>query len=131
MAHTLEHVIVSAKSGTEYDVARIVHHMYIGQFKYSGNAWYELNANGEWMKPNAEIALRLKLPTEVADAIRNVCALYQAKAASDIASLHEKEWYDNKVRDLNQIPSNLKKHSFQSRVMSQMKLLFHEREHSP
>jgi P4 family phage/plasmid primase-like protien len=121
----LRSLINQSRSGTEYDVARVVEYMYKDQFVFDAGqkTWFQFK-NHKWNSITNAYTLQLKLPTEVADTYRASASYYQAKASSPDVEPEEKERLDQVVIAINKIVTNLKKVGFQVNVLSQCALLF-------
>ena len=118
-------LISKSKTGTEYDVAIVVQHMYRDEFVFDAGqkTWFQFK-NHKWNSITNAYTLQLKLPTEVADTYRSYASYYQAKASSPDIEIEEKERLDQVVISINKIVTSLKKVSFQVSVLSQCALLF-------
>ena len=121
----LRRLVNLAKSGTEYDVALVIQKMYDHNFIYDSRnkIWYVFN-NHRWHLSDEGLALKKKLPTEVADAFRTSAAFFQARAARPDTSADDKERLDEVVKKLQEVISKLKRAAFQSSVMTEAAMLF-------
>lgn len=120
----LRELIKVSRSGTEYDVAKVVEKLYDHQFLYDSRnkLWYYFDSH-RWHLTNDGIALKRKLPTEVVNAYRLQISTYCGIAAQS-QDTDEKERLDKLVEDLQAIIKKLKRASFQSSVMVECAMLF-------
>ena len=127
----LRKLVSNAKSGTEYDVARVVQHMYDGQFVYAPETkmWY-MFSNHRWEMTDEGLDLKAKLPTEVIDVFRTSAAFAQARAARPDTTAEEKERLDEINKKLGEVISKLKRAAFQSSVMTELAMLLRSKKFS-
>ena len=121
----LRELIRQSKSGTEYDVARVIEKMYNHQFIYDSKnkLWYAFH-NHRWHMTDDGFALKKRLPVQVADEYRKSASFFQMRAAAPDIEPEEKERLDAMCTSLQKVIMNLKKASFQSSVMTEAAMLF-------
>lgn len=120
----LREYIRAARSGTEYDIAKVVEKMYTHQYIYdSRNRLWYVFFNHRWHLTDDGISLKKKLPTEVANEFRR-SASYFAMRGAETENADEKERYDALVGDLSAVVKKLKKAPFQASVMTEAAMLF-------
>jgi P4 family phage/plasmid primase-like protien len=112
-----------ARSGTEYDIALVVKEMYGDTFAYENRSWYAFVGH-RWMETEDGIALKMKLPTEVANEFR-LSASYFATKATETEDADEKERLDTLASDIQGVVKKLKKAPFQASVMTECAMLFY------
>jgi P4 family phage/plasmid primase-like protien len=120
----LRELIRQARSGTEYDVARVLEKMNNHLFKYDtrNKLWYMFK-NHRWHLTPDGMALKRKLPTEMIDEFRKSIAFYAQRASTAVDS-EEKERFDSLVAELGTIVKKLKRASFQQSVIQEAQMLF-------
>lgn len=120
----LRSLIRESCNGSEYDVARVVQRKYNNTFAYDcGNKiWYHFH-NHRWHLTHDGMAVKMKLPTEVAAEYRKAATHYNniANLTQDTA---QRNTLDELVTKLQSIVHKLKKASFQSNVMTECAMLF-------
>lgn len=121
----LRELIRLSKSGTEYDIARVIEKMYNHQFIYDSKnkLWYAFY-NHRWHLTDDGFALKKKLPVEVVNEYRKACLYYGSRASEENIDQDEKEKLDKVVQDLQKVMNSLKKANFQSSVMTEAAMLF-------
>jgi P4 family phage/plasmid primase-like protien len=124
ISEDLRALIRESSNGTEYDVARVIVRKYAHRFAYDGanRRWYHFT-NHRWRVTPDGMALKNKLPTDVATEYRNSSVHYstQANLVEDVA---ERNTLDDLVTRLQSIVLKLKKASFQTNIMTQCAMLF-------
>jgi P4 family phage/plasmid primase-like protien len=121
----LRELVKGAKSGTEYDVARVVEKKYNHQFMYDARnrLWYHFHHH-RWHLTDDGISLKKRLPTEIANVFRESASYFQGRAASPEVGQDEKDRLDEISKKLNEVIFKLKKASFQASVMTEASMLF-------
>ena len=121
----LRRLVNNARSGTEYDVALVVQKKYDHNYIYdSRNKVWFVYYNHRWHQTDEGLALKRKLPTEVADEFRSAAAFFQARAADPNTEQDDKERLDELVKKLNDVITKLKRAPFQGCVMTEAAMLF-------
>lgn len=118
----LREYIRAARSGTEYDVARVIHKMYNGMFAFEADEWYIFRFH-RWHETDKGLALLKVMPTEVANEFRRNAAYYATKA-TETTDAEEKDRLDGLVGDLQSVVKKLKKAPFQASVLTECKMFF-------
>jgi P4 family phage/plasmid primase-like protien len=121
----LRKLVLQARSGTEYDMALVLQKKYENQFMYdSRNKLWYVYALHRWHETDDGFALKRRLPTEVADLLRECSSYFQSRACQPNVSQEEKEEWDTKIKKIQEVICKLKKTSFQLNVMAQAAMLF-------
>lgn len=120
----LRELIRQSKSGTEYDVAKVVEKMYNHHFIYdSRNKLWYIFKNHRWHLTDDGLALKKTLPTEICDEFRKSIIFYNQRALIAVDN-EERERYDELTKSLSSVVGKLRKANFQSSVMTEAQMLF-------
>jgi P4 family phage/plasmid primase-like protien len=120
----LRELIRQARSGTEYDVAKVVEKLHNHQFIYdSRNRLWYIFKNHRWHLTDDGMALKRKLPTEIINEFRK-SILFYAQRATTIEDPEEKDRYDKLGQELHAVVKRLKKANFQASIMTEAQMLF-------
>lgn len=121
----LRELIRIASSGTEYDVACVIQKLYNHQFVYDSKnkIWYAFY-NHRWHLTDDGMALKKKMPVDIANEFRKSVSFYTSRAADVNIEPDEKDRYDKLCEALQKVVRNLKKASFQASVMIEAAMLF-------
>jgi P4 family phage/plasmid primase-like protien len=120
----LRNLIRESYNGSEYDVARVIQRKYGHSFAYdSGNKLWFHFYDHRWHLTHDGLALKSKLPTEIATEYRKATSYYIniANSTEDVA---QRNTLDELVSKLQGIVHKLKKAAFQSNVMTECAMLF-------
>lgn len=121
----VQRLVLKAQNGTEYDVALVVQKMYDNRFIYDSRnkLWYVFHHH-RWHQTDEGMALKRKLPTEIADLFRNTVGFLSTRAGNPTTPDEEKNNLDDTIKKLNTVTCKLKRASFQSSVMTEASMLF-------
>ncbi len=107
-----EQLIIDSLSMTTYDVAKVIYTRYREKFSYiEESEWYYFNdTNYKWIYSKSGIDLEKRISTEV----------YQ-----DYQVFADK--YTHKSKDIKELAQKLKDKPFKNKIMSELKLIFHDK----
>lgn len=119
----LRTLIRESYNGSEYDIARVIQRKYNHCFAYdsANKLWFHFYDH-RWHLTHDGLALKKKLPTEIAAEYRKAASYYinQANTIEDVA---QKNVLDELVTKLQGIVHKLKRASFQANVMTECAML--------
>lgn len=118
--------IRKAASGVEFDIALVIKTLYDGLFAFEKDEWFVFDLH-RWEKTEKGMALRKKIPTEIANEFRKASNYYNQLAA-ETQDTEERERLDGLVDALNGVVRKLGKAPFQASVMTECSLLFHQKD---
>ena len=119
-------LILKSQTQTNYDVARVVHHMYEDKYKcvsIKHNAWYEFR-NHKWELTECGVSLDNKISREVVDQYLK-CAQYYNNIAYS-ASEEEKDACLQKNKNLADVTYKLRSTKFKANIMTELQKLFYD-----
>jgi putative DNA primase/helicase len=131
-ANQLRSRLRAACDETEYNMARVMHHVYADRFVNvvikERNYWFEFTDH-RWTVVNSNSLKRL-MSTEVADTFRGEISKDMALAASPDANTEQKQHTDSRVKKYNKLVTKLGKTSFKNSTAEQCAILFekHQKE---
>jgi len=121
---------------TNYDIARVVHSMFRGQFvccSFKNNIWYEFKDH-RWQEIDAGVELRRKISNELVDEYVRLISKYNIIASMNEDEMDEdnkyseddQEEYLEKAKVLHKITNHIKTSSFKDNVLKECKEIFYE-----
>lgn len=120
----LRTLIRESYNGSEYDIARVIQRKYNHLFAYdSGSKQWFYFADHRWHPTSDGLALKRKLPTEIATEYRKAASFY-INLANQTEDTAQKNVLDELVTKLQAIVNKLKRAAFQSCVMTECAMLF-------
>ncbi len=120
----LRTLIRESYNGSEYDIARVIQRKYNHMFAYdSGCKMWFYFADHRWHPTSDGLALKRKLPTEIAAEYRKAASFY-ITLANQTEDTAQKNVLDELVTKLQAIVNKLKRAAFQSCVMTECAMLF-------
>ncbi len=119
----LRDLVRQARSGTEYDVARVIEKKYNHLFAYdSRNKLWFMFYNHKWHLTDEGLALKKLMPTDISNEFRKAITFFNMKANEE--NCQDKDTLDEMVKSLNSVVIKLKKAAFQSSVLTECAMLF-------
>lgn len=117
-------LIRESYNGSEFDIARVIQRKYNHIFAYDSGTkmWYHF-LNHRWHPTYDGLALKRKLPTEIASEYRKA-ASYYINLANTTEDTAQKNVLDELVTKLQAIVNKLKRAAFQGSVMIECAMLF-------
>ena len=128
LTECVNELIVEAESGTEYDVARVVHELYKELYKCTSinhNVWYEFQ-NHRWVEVEAGYTLSTKISEEITREFAILNSTYMRQMASRNKKGTDKDILLTKANNVLKIMNNLKKSGFKERVIKECKNMFYD-----
>lgn len=126
LTENVNELIVEAESGTEYDVAKVVHELYRELYKCTSikhDTWYEFQGH-RWVNVEGGYTLSTKLSEDITKefAILNTVCMqqYSSRTGSD------KDSFIKRSTNILKIMTNLKKSGFKDRVIKECKGMFYD-----
>jgi P4 family phage/plasmid primase-like protien len=120
----LRALIRESYNGSEYDIARVIQRKYGHTFAYdSGNKLWFHFYDHRWHLSHDGLALKSRLPTEIAAEYRKATSHYTTMA-NNTEDVAQRNTMDELVSKLQAIVHKLKKASFQANVMTECAMLF-------
>ncbi len=120
----LRTLIRESYNGSEYDIARVIQRKYNHMFAYdSGCKMWFYFADHRWHPTSDGLALKKKLPTDIATEYRKAASFY-ITLANQTEDTAQKNVLDELVTKLQAIVNKLKRAAFQSCVMTECAMLF-------
>jgi P4 family phage/plasmid primase-like protien len=127
ISQNVNSLIKEAESGTENDIAKVIHKLYNHSFVCSSikhNIWYEFQDH-RWVEIEAGYTLKNKISDDLTKEFALLNSSYYAEA-----SLHngmDKDTYLNKADKIYKIIIKLKKTSFKKSVLEECTSLFYDK----
>lgn len=122
----LKNLLYQSTSGTEYDVAKVVHQIYQHDYvcgSYKHRCWYEFK-NHRWVLTDTGVSLRLKLSHEVWMKYKEESVEYTHRAMST-QNAQDQQKAEETAKKLMEISYKLRKSSFKENVMKECSELFY------
>jgi phage/plasmid-associated DNA primase len=120
--------INESQSNTTYDIAKVVHYMYMGRFIYTsakrGN-FYTFK-NHRWILTDKGVDLRKKMSNQVAKKYVDLISYYTRKSFDYEDGSDEHDHCLQVVKNLNAVTCKLRKCTFKSKIMDELKILFYD-----
>lgn len=120
----LRTLIRESYNGSEYDIARVIQRKYNHLYAYDSGCkqWFYFEDH-RWHPTSDGLALKRKLPTEIASEYRKAASFY-INLANQTEDTAQKNVLDELVTKLQAIVNKLKRAAFQSCVMTECAMLF-------
>lgn len=127
MRESINELFEEAETGTEYDVAKIIHELYKYQYTCSSlknNIWYEFQGH-RWVEVESGYTLNTKLSEEITQefALLNSALYAQGAAESGV----DREATLKRAGSITKVMMNLKRSGFKGRVMEECSRLFYDK----
>ena len=126
MKTDLKNLLYQSTSGTEYDVAKVVHQLYQHDFvcgSYKHKCWYEFR-NHRWVITDTGVGLRVKLSDDVWKKYKEESVEYTHRAVSTTNN-QDQQKAEEISKKLMEISYKLRKSSFKENVMKECSELFY------
>jgi phage/plasmid-associated DNA primase len=128
LTECINELILEAESGTEYDIAKVVHELYKEQYKCTSinhNVWYEFQ-NNLWVEVEAGYTLSTKISEELTKEFALLNTTYMKQMGDKNKKGSDKDNLLSKATSVLKIMNNLKKSGFKDRVIKECKIMFFE-----
>jgi P4 family phage/plasmid primase-like protien len=128
---SLEYYITRSMSGTEYDIALVLYHMFRNSYvcaDYGNNIWYEYESH-KWTKSDKGVSLRTKIGEELFQEYCIMMGEYNKKCSlvnEDITD-DERDELKSKTKNINKITLKLRTTSFKENIMKEARQLFYNK----
>ena len=125
---SLARLIEAAASGTHYDVARVVHHLYRYEYVCASirtRTWYEFRDH-RWRASDSACSLRKRVSTDVFDEILKVSTALQQRAAPLGADSADGQKQLETAKKLTAVASKLKCTAYKDNVIRECSELFYQ-----
>jgi P4 family phage/plasmid primase-like protien len=132
LSESIGALLIEAESGTEWDLANVVHELYRDQYKctsISHDSWYEFR-NHRWIEIDKAYTLSTRLSEEVTSEFAMLNSLYMKRMSKKL-KLHSTDTADkmmNKGNNVMKIMGRLKQSGFKKRVIEECKNKFYDPE---
>ncbi len=130
LTENINELIVEAESGTEYDVAKVVHELYKDQYvctSINHNTWYEFQTH-RWIEVEGGYTLSKKISEELTREFAILSTTYLRQMSSKNKKGSDRDSMLTKANNVMKIMNNLKKSGFKERVIKESKNMFYSKE---
>jgi P4 family phage/plasmid primase-like protien len=120
-------LVTHAESGTEYDIAVVIHELYGHQFVCSSikhNTWYEFQKH-RWVQIESAYTLKNKISNDLTKEFAHLNSYYYNKASTVEGG--ERDNLLKKAENVVKIINKLKKNSFKKSVLDECTNLFYDK----
>lgn len=120
-------VLMESLSGTNYDVARVLHRMYKYQYvcaSAKAHMWFEFKGH-RWVEIENGMSLKQKISTVLATKYRSL-TYYYSKKLIEVADEATKKSLEEKMEKARKLSNNVKDTSFKTKIMSECVELFYD-----
>jgi P4 family phage/plasmid primase-like protien len=126
----LEYHINRAMSGTHYDVACVLHHMFKNIYvctSFKDKEWY-IFENHKWQKTNAGVSIRAKISTDLNNEYCHLIGEYNKRStlANVDVTDEQREEYKAKCKTIHNVTLKLRDTTFKNNVMKECAEIFYD-----
>ena len=126
LSEDVNELIVEAESGTEYDVAKVVHELYKEIYKCTSikhDSWYEFQGH-RWVNVEGAYTLSSKLSEDLTKEFAILNTLYMKQMSLRHGT--DNDSFLKRSTNVLKIMTNLKKSGFKDRVIKECKNMFYD-----
>lgn len=119
--------LIESLSGTNYDVAKVLHKMYKYQYVCAGiknNLWYQFKGH-RWVEIENGMNLKQKISTKLAAKYR-LLLIYYTRKLLDCENEITKKQIEDKMDQCKKLVRNVKETTFKNKIMSECVELFYD-----